>query len=162
MVIIHPFMDGNGRTTRLITKALLAQMGLNTFNLFSFENYYNKNVTRYFQTVGEYGNYYELVEKIIFTQWLEYFTAGIIDELLRVQKLLPGLSVGPETILHRHHLKLLDYIREKGYISDREYAGIVDRAKATRTQDFKKLIFLGLIERKGQGKATYYILKEVK
>lgn len=162
MVIIHPFMDGNGRTTRLITKALLAQMGLNTFNLFSFENYYNKNVTRYFQTVGEYGNYYELVEKINFTQWLEYFTAGIIDELLRVQKLLPGLSVGPETILHRHHLKLLDYIREKGYISDREYAGIVDRAKATRTQDFKKLIFLGLIERKGQGKATYYILKEVK
>ena len=162
MVIIHPFMDGNGRTTRLITKALLAQMGLNTFNLFSFENYYNKNVTRYFQTVGEYGNYYELVEKINFTQWLEYFTAGIIDELLRVQKLLPGLSVGPETILHRHHLKLLDYIREKGYISDREYAGIVDRAKATRTQDFKKLIFLGLIERKGQGKATYYILKEGK
>ena len=39
MVLIHPFMDGNGRTTRLATKALLAEMGLNTFNLFSFENY---------------------------------------------------------------------------------------------------------------------------
>src|SRR3989344_4888709 len=33
MVIIHPFMDGNGRTTRLATKVLLAKMGLNTFNL---------------------------------------------------------------------------------------------------------------------------------
>ncbi|KKQ37097.1 MAG: Fic family protein [Candidatus Levybacteria bacterium GW2011_GWC2_37_7] len=42
MVIIHPFMDGNGRATRLATKVLLAEMGLNTFNLFSFENYYNK------------------------------------------------------------------------------------------------------------------------
>src|SRR3989344_3977374 len=31
MVIIHPFMDGNGRTTRLATKVLLAEMGLNTF-----------------------------------------------------------------------------------------------------------------------------------
>src|SRR3989344_3831796 len=30
MVIIHPFMDGNGRTTRLATKVLLAEMGLNT------------------------------------------------------------------------------------------------------------------------------------
>ncbi|MDO8609116.1 MAG: Fic family protein, partial [bacterium] len=39
MVIIHPFMDGNGRTTRLVSKILLAKMGLNTFNLFSFENY---------------------------------------------------------------------------------------------------------------------------
>src|SRR3989344_4790222 len=38
MVIIHPFMDGNGRTTRLATKVLLAEMGLNTFNMFSFEN----------------------------------------------------------------------------------------------------------------------------
>src|SRR3989344_454987 len=36
MVVIHPFMDGNGRTTRLATKVLLAEMGLNTFNLFSF------------------------------------------------------------------------------------------------------------------------------
>ena len=59
-VIIHPFMDGNGRTVRLMTKVILARMGLDTFSLFSFENYYNKNVTRYFQTVGEYGNYYDL------------------------------------------------------------------------------------------------------
>lgn len=88
MVIIHPFMDGNGRTTRLVTKVLLAEMGLNTFNLFSFENYYNQNVTRYFATVGEFGDYYELRDKIDFTAWLEYFTEGIIDELLRVEKLL--------------------------------------------------------------------------
>src|SRR3989344_3105953 len=32
MVVIHPFMDGNGRTTRLATKILLAEMGLDTFN----------------------------------------------------------------------------------------------------------------------------------
>ena len=159
MVIIHPFMDGNGRTTRLATKALLAAMGLNTFNLFSFENYYNQNVTKYFQTVGEFGNYYELVEKIDFSNWLEYFTGGIIDELLRVEKLLPKITVSPETQLKPHHLKIIEYIRETGFIADRDYAKLVNRAKATRTQDFKKLLILGLIERKGKGKATYYVLK---
>ncbi|MFA7702665.1 MAG: Fic family protein, partial [Patescibacteria group bacterium] len=51
-VVIHPFIDGNGRTARLATKMLLAKMGLNTFNLFSFENYYNQNVSKYFQEVG--------------------------------------------------------------------------------------------------------------
>lgn len=160
MVIIHPFMDGNGRTTRLVTKALLAAMGLNTFNLFSFENYYNQNVTKYFQTVGEFGNYYELVEKIDFSNWFEYFTEGIIDELLRVEKLLPKITTNPETQLKPHHLKTIEYIREKGFISDRDYAKLVNRAKATRTQDFKKLLTLSLIERKGKGRATYYILKE--
>lgn len=160
MVIIHPFMDGNGRTTRLATKVLLAEMGLDTFNLFSFENYYNKNVTIYFQTVGEFGNYYELVDKIDFSPWLEYFTEGIIDELLRVQKLFPEVSVTPDTILKSYHLKLLGFIREKGFIADRDYAKLTQRAKATRTQDFKKLIELGIILRKGKGKATYYVLQE--
>lgn len=160
MVVIHPFMDGNGRTTRLATKVLLAKMGLNTFNLFSFENYYNSNVTRYFQTVGEYGNYYELVDKIDFTAWLEYFTQGLIDELLRVQKLFPKTTLTPQAELQPHHLKLLAFIRDKGFIADRDYKKLSPRAKATRTQDFNKLIDLRLIERKDKGKATYYVLKD--
>ena len=160
MVIIHPFMDGNGRTTRLVTKALLAAMGLNTFNLFSFENYYNNNVTKYFQTVGEFGNYYELVEKIDFTNWLEYFTEGIIDELLRVQKLLPEIALSPESELQPYHLKILEFIQKKGFISDSDYVNLTGRAKATRALDFQKLTELGLIERRGKGRATYYVLKE--
>lgn len=159
MVVIHPFMDGNGRTARLATKVLLAQMGLDTFHLFSFENYYNNNVSRYFQTVGEYGDYYELQEKIDFTLWLEYFTEGIIDELLRVQKLLPETKPGPQAQLQAHHLKLFGYIKKNDFITDRIYATLVTRAKATRTLDFKKLLSFGLIDRKGKGKATYYIVK---
>lgn len=155
-------MDGNGRTTRLATKVLLAEMGLNTFNLFSFENYYNKNVTRYFQTVGEFGNYYNLVDKIDFTRWLEYFAEGIIDELLRVQKLLPELSLTPQTQLQPYHLKMLEFIKTKGFIADKDYAQLTDRAKSTRAFDFQKIISLGLIERKGKGRATYYILKILK
>src|SRR4030043_162658 len=160
MVIIHPFTDVNGRTTRLATKVLLAEMGLNTFNLFSFENYYNRNVTRYFQTVGEFGNYYDLLDKIDFTPWLEYFTEGIIDELLRIQKLLPEVGISPETKLQTYHLKILGFIGEKGFITDSDYAQLGTRAKATRALDFQKLLELGLIERKGKGKATYYILRE--
>ena len=160
MVLIHPFMDGNGRTTRLATKVLLAQMNLNTFNLFSFENYYNKNVTKYFQNVGEFGSYYELTDTIDFTKWLEYFTEGIIDEFLRVQKLLPQVGISPNTQLQEYHLKVLDYIRKNGFITDRDYAKLSDRAKATRTLDFQRLTEMGLIERKAKGRATYYVLKE--
>ena len=159
LVIIHPFMDGNGRTTRLATKVLLASMGLNTFNLFSFENYYNKNVTKYFQTVGEFGNYYEIKKEINFTPWLEYFTEGIIDELLRVQKLLPQASISPETKLKSHHQAILSFIKENGFIQDKDYAKITNRAKATRALDFQKLISLGMIQREGKGKATYYTHK---
>jgi len=158
-VIIHPFTDGNGRTARLATKVLLANMGLNTFNLFSFENYYNQNVTKYFQNVGLQGNYYELVGSVDFTGWLEYFTDGIIDELLRVGKNLKIEALSPETALKLHHQKILKFIEENGFIANRDYAKLSTRAKPTRNQDFNKLIESGLIERHGKGKATYYKIK---
>ena len=161
MVIIHPFMDGNGRTTRLATKILLADMGLNTFNLFSFENYYNQNVTRYFDKVGVRGNYYDICSQVDFTEWLEYFTEGIVDELLRVKKILLETSAHPMTALREHHQKILIAIREKGFITDQVYSTLVDRAKATRRLDFNKLIEMGLIVRKGKGKNTYYELSEM-
>jgi Fic family protein len=159
-VIIHPFIDGNGRTARLATKVLLANMGLDTFNLFSFENYYNQNVSKYFENVGLRGNYYDLVDKIDFTVWLEYFTDGIIDELLRVSKVLKNETATPATSLKIHDQKIIDYINKNGYIADRDYAKLTDRAKPTRNKDFNKLIGLGLIERLGRGKATYYKSKQ--
>ncbi|HLB32396.1 MAG TPA: Fic family protein [Patescibacteria group bacterium] len=159
-VIIHPFIDGNGRTARLATKVLLANMGLNTFNLFSFENYYNQNVSKYFRNVGIRGNYYGLTEKIDFTPWLEYFTDGIIDELLRVSKILKNETATPATSLKPYDQKIIDYISKKGYIADRDYAKLTYRAKPTRNKDFNRLIELGLIERRGRGKATYYKLKD--
>src|SRR4030042_3622260 len=114
-VIVHPFIDGNGRTARLATRVLLAKMGLDTFNLFSFENYYNKNVSKYFQEVGLIGNYYDIKDQVDFTSWLEYFTDGIIDELLRVSKELEREAVTPDTVLKKHHRKIMDYIKEKGF-----------------------------------------------
>ncbi len=155
-VIIHPYLDGNGRTVRLMTKALLASIGVNTFNLFSFENYYNTNVTNYFKNVGERGNYYDIVKTIDFTPWLVYFTGGIIDELLRVSKELEKETVTPKTTASEFEKKILTYIDENGFITDKIYATLVKRAKATRNLDFQKLISLGIITMLGKGKATYY------
>ncbi|MCX6733295.1 MAG: Fic family protein [Candidatus Peregrinibacteria bacterium] len=158
-VVIHPFVDGNGRTARLATKVLLASMGLNTFNLFSFENYYNQNVSRYFEEVGLIGNYYDLEGKIDFTHWLEYFTDGIIDELLRVKKILETASMNPGVDLRTHHQKIISYLEKYGYIDDSKYSKLTKRAKSTRNLDFNKMIDLDIIERFGQGKNTYYKLK---
>jgi len=158
-VIIHPFVDGNGRTARLATKVLLAGMELNTFNLFSFENYYNQNVTNYFQNVGLVGNYYDIKDTVNFTAWLEYFTDGIIDELLRVGNELAKSNSTPATTLQPYHHAVIEHIKKHGFIKDSDYALLTERARPTRNLDFKKLIELGFIEKQGKGKATYYVLK---
>ncbi|MGS2716890.1 Fic family protein [Eionea flava] len=156
-VIIHPFIDGNGRTTRLLTTAILGQSGLDLFEIFSFENYYNHNITRYFKAVGLEGDYYDLQETIDFSAWLEYFAEGILDELRRIVKLLPAqLAVRPR--LELHHQLILDYIHDKGSITQREYGDISPRSLASRKLDFERLVQLNLIDVKGVGRGTYYVL----
>lgn len=153
-VIIHPFMDGNGRTARLVTKYLLARMGLDTFRLFSFENYYNQNVTKYFTSVGVYGDYYDIAPAVDFTDWLIYFTDGIIDELLRIQKLLQNSVVSGKA--SEHEEIVVNYVKKHGSISEREYGKLTGRARSTRILDFKRLTDKGILIRHGRGKATYY------
>jgi len=155
-VIIHPFIDGNGRTTRLLTTAILGKAGLDLFEIFSFEDYYNHNITRYFKAVGLEGDYYDLKDSIDFSAWLEYFAEGILDELRRIIKILPEQS-GTRPRLEPHHQKILDYIHERGSITQREYGAISDRSLASRKLDFEKLVKLNLVEAKGIGRGTYYV-----
>jgi cell filamentation protein, protein adenylyltransferase len=157
-VIIHPFMDGNGRTARLLTTAIMGKAGLDLFEIFSFENYYNQNITRYFKAVGLEGDYYELKDSVDFTHWLEYFADGILDELRRIRKTLPE-TIPPPPRLEPHHKLIIDYINEYGSITQREYGSISTRSLAARKLDFEKLLDLGLIETKGTGRGTYYVMK---
>lgn len=156
-VIIHPFIDGNGRTTRLLTTAILGKAGLDLFEIFSFENYYNHNITRYFKSVGLEGDYYDLKDNIDFSDWLEYFADGILDELRRVRKTLPE-QAGAKPRLEPHHRQILNYIKEHSSITQREYGGISSRSLASRKLDFDKLVRLNLIKAEGTGRGTYYVL----
>jgi Fic family protein len=154
-VIIHPFMDGNGRTARLLTTGILGQGGLDIFEIFAFENYYNRNVGAYFRAVGLQGDYYECVSSVDFTGWLEYFADGILDELRRVRGVIAN-EAPPR--LEEHHRRLLAYIGENGSINQREYGQISNRSLAARKQDFQRLLDLGLIKRREGGRSTYYVL----
>ena len=152
MVIIHPFMDGNGRSTRLMTSAILGIAGLDFWSTFSFEAYYNRNVTRYFQMVGETGDYYDLKGQTDFSNWLEYFAEGILDELKRVQKSLPERSLR----LTPHFETILRYIDQHGSITQKEYGTISNRSLAARKKDFAKLTDMGLIRKIGGGRSVHY------
>ncbi len=155
-VIIHPFIDGNGRSTRLFTTGLLGTMEFNLFKIFSFENYYNNNISKYFKAVGLEGDYYELKNSIDFTYWLEYFSEGILDELKRVIKTIPSVQNLSTHRLESHHYKIIDFINEKGSITQREYANISTRSLAARKLDFEKLKSIGLIKSNSSGRGIYY------
>jgi Fic family protein len=151
--LIQPFNDGNGLTARLISIVLLRNLGLNLDLLLSFESYFKDHVNRYFRQLGVEDTHYGW--KTDFTSWLEFWAGGVLAELQRLEQTLERkanpVRLGP------HHQALLAWLDKYRSISDREYALLVDRAKATRTLDFKFLQQHGLIKRRGRGPATFYV-----
>ena len=80
LVWIHPFVDGNGRTARMFTTALLYQRGYDYKYLFDLASYYNANRDKYsakLRTADRTGDY---------TEWLEYFAGGLALQMYKVEQ----------------------------------------------------------------------------
>lgn len=70
---IHPFLDGNGRTGRLITTFYLCQQGVLHKPLLYLSEYFKKNRQTYYDRL----NRYRVNDDI--EGWLEFFLQGIIE-----------------------------------------------------------------------------------
>ena len=143
-------------------------MGLNTFNLFSFENYYNQNVTKYFKNVGLVGNYYELVNKVDFTPWLEYFVEGVAIELNRVKEKVQRISVdarvkdqlGEQLVLNERQMMIMEYLHRHKLMTNKDFRKIFpDFSDDTVLREIKFLKQKGLVKKIGGTKKAQYVLK---
>jgi Fic family protein len=81
LVWIHPFVDGNGRTARMLTTLLLFQRGYDFKYLFELSTYYNRERDDYYRALRQAdatGDY---------TEWLTYFLGGFSYQMVRIQEL---------------------------------------------------------------------------
>jgi Fic family protein len=78
-VTIHPFVDGNGRTARLLATLILHRGELGLRGFFSLEEYHARDITTYYDQLQthEHHNYYESREHVDLTPWVEYFTRAV-------------------------------------------------------------------------------------
>jgi len=76
LVHIHPFLDGNGRSARLLSTLCLYQYGYDFKRLFSLSEYYDRNRPDYYQAIQS------VREKAMdMTNWLDYFTRALSTQL---------------------------------------------------------------------------------
>jgi len=83
---IHPYYDGNGRTSRLLTTLILHLGGYDLKGLYSLEEYYAKNLMGYYRAIslGPSHNYYFGRPESDITSWLSYFIEGMAFALEKV------------------------------------------------------------------------------
>jgi Fic family protein len=81
LVHIHPFLDGNGRTARLLSMLCLYRKGYDFKRLFTLSEYYDRDRSSYYRAIQSVRE-----PELDLTEWLEYFTIGLSSQLAEVQE----------------------------------------------------------------------------
>src|SRR5438309_8016167 len=81
LVHIHPFVDGNGRTARLLSTLCLYRTGYDFKKLFTISEFYDRDRPAYYGAL-------QSVRKadLDLTGWPEYFTTGLAIQMQEVQQ----------------------------------------------------------------------------
>lgn len=165
LVAIHPFMDGNGRTTRILTKLMLKKLGYDFITYFSLESYYNRERKLYY-TALDSADSHRVGDNPDLSTWLEYFTLALYVQAerakVRIEDLIKTKQRQSNVHLNARQKKIISYIRDHGSITSSEYMKISGLSPKGAYNDLQKLVKGGIIERKGILKSTFYLLVKEK
>ncbi|MCB0158482.1 MAG: Fic family protein, partial [Caldilineaceae bacterium] len=79
LVHIHPFLDGNGRTSRLLSTLCLYRAGYDFRRLFTLSEYYDRDRPAFYRAIRAVDS-----NQLDLTPWLEYFVGGLDTQLAEV------------------------------------------------------------------------------
>ncbi len=151
LVHIHPFLDGNGRTSRLLSTLCLYRAGYDFKRLFTISEFYDRDRPAFYtaiQSVREQG--------MDMTGWLEYFVEGLATQLGEVRE--RGERVIRRDVLVRDHglsdrqAKALGHVLNQSSLTIQEYEVLCpDTNRRTLQRDLKLLVEKGLLAERGSG-----------
>ena len=154
---IHPFQDGNGRLSRVLTTLLLIQAGYAYVPYSSLESVIELNKEAYYpalrQTQGTIRT-----DAPNWQPWLVFFLRSLAEQVRRLEKkvererivlaALPDLS-----------LQIVEFAREHGRITIGDAIKLTGVSRNTLKQHFRNLVERGHLNQQGSGRGVWYELK---
>ena len=127
---IHPYYDGNGRCSRLLTALVLHLGGYGLRGLFCLEEYYARDLQNYYKAiaVGPSHNYYMGRAEADITGWLEYFCAGMAHSFEAILQKAKKCAASDESTI----LRSLDPKKRK-------FLSLVDRSAEFTSSDVAQI-----------------------
>ncbi len=160
LVHIHPFLDGNGRTSRLLSMLCLYRAGYDFKRLFSISEYYDRDREAFYRALQDVRR-----ANMDITGWIEFFTEGLATQLAEVkrrgeQAIRRDLLVGQHGLTARQAL-VLGHVLDHGRITIGELEGLCpDTPRRTLQRDLKALADKGLLVRSGNTSRQEYRPRE--
>lgn len=155
---IHPFQDGNGRTSRLLTNLLLLQHGYRFTSLISHEKLIEERKADYYLALNRTQNTWKTENEDI-GAWLTYFLDIIRLQATQAMVLVEGDQI--EHLLSEKQLALWQWAqsRNAAEFSRKDAIDALHFPARTVEAIIKRLLDFKRLERIGAGRSTRYIIK---
>ena len=154
---IHPFQDGNGRLSRVLTTLLLIQTGYAYVPYSSLESVIELNKEAYYlalrQTQGTIRT-----DAPIWQPWLVFFLRSLAEQVRRLEKKVERekivLAALPEL-----SLQIIEFAREHGRVTMGDAITLTGANRNTLKQHFRHLVERNHLTQQGSGRGVWYALK---
>ncbi len=153
---IHPFQDGNGRLSRVLTTLLLIQAGYAYVPYSSLESVIEANKEAYYlalrQTQGTIRT-----ESPNWQPWLVFFLRSLAEQVRRLEKKVERekivLAALPEL-----SLKIVEFAREHGRVTMGDAMKLTGASRNTLKQHLRNLVEQEHLKQQGGGRGSWYEL----
>lgn len=150
---IHPFQDGNGRLSHVLTNLLLFKEGYLYVPYVSHEKLVEDNKPDYYVALRRSQKTFATEQKNIMP-WLDFFFDILLKQAHIAVDLLSKENI--EKLLSPKQLAVWNHLQSVDSATPGEIAKAADVARRTVNQALDKLLRLKKIERLGLGRATRY------
>lgn len=160
---IHPFQDGNGRLSRVLTNLLLLKEGYLYIPYVSHEKLVEDNKPEYYLALRQSQKTFLSAEALAkedktdnetITPWLDFFFTIFLKQSKMAVELLSKENI--EKLLSKKQLSVWQYLQGVDEATPGEIAKKAKVARPTVSQALDKLLRLKKVERIGLGRSTRY------
>ena len=146
LVHIHPFLDGNGRASRLLSTLCLYRAGYDFKRLFTISEYYDRDRPAFYLAIRSVRQ-----SGMDLTAWIEYFVEGLATQLAEVRR-LGERAIRRDVLIKERGLsdrqaKALSHIVEHGSLTIQGFERLCpDVNRRSLQQDMRGMIEQGIVE----------------
>lgn len=150
---VHPFHDGNGRLSRILTNLLLAKAGYSYMPYVSLEKIIEDHKTEYYialRTAQKDGH----SPNAEMSRWIHFFVDVMIRQIDVFKIFLNATS--RDSLLSQNQQQVLSFFNSQKEISTGSVMEKLKLSSSTAKQILNRLLELKMIQRVGSGRSTRY------
>ena len=153
---IHPFSDGNGRLSRILTNLLLLQQDYAFAPFISHERIVEANKADYYLALNQAQRSWKSEQEDL-SSWFTFFLQVVSEQ---ASQALTLLSTKPtELFLTVSQQAILNYATSSQEFSRLDLMNALSMKRSTADYSLRRLVAMDKLERIGLGRATRYLLK---